>query len=646
MIDNQSLEPVAEGQEGQEIVLDRDEMLRELLEHCNNFFDKSAEWRRSSFEENWRRYQRAADSIYDPAISAKKEAWQSRAVWPITASHRENAQAQLFKTEVGPRPPLEVKARKGILMQGMPDQSESIRDLILREREKSRYELERNKVLEDKTTYGSGFARMRFETLTDDRQVRVPDFEPLSVFDPGSIMRHMQGQPQQIGEHMEVKEQIIYRGCRFEHISIWDVFPDPKALKIPGSDIAYRYDTTYGEILKGVEQGYYLPECIEKLKSLPSDEETPEDKKPVESDREIQETSIGRTEYGKKLVCKELYARLPKKWVLINGEDIDDPEKLMPAIVRFHQNAVVSVVVNDSYDGEPQIYKDDYMPVAGQFYGRGIPEMLKDVQLVSTETINQRLDSGSIGLMQKFLVVEKAVVDPKDFEENRNVIRLKTPNPGMDLTNLNQIIARVDMGGPDRTAFVETQEWERIAQERTSVNRATLGTAGQVKDANQTLGGQQLLMQASGDKMAYLGMLSEYDFQYDINRAYWKLIYSNYSPEDVAMAIGPERAATFQFLTPEQVDNAYQYMVQGIFQMENRAQRQARLAAIDQQFGMMPYFNRLEILKAELQTAEEDPARFIIPEAEAIQITMKAQEMAAQQVAQMQAQEQPEKVDK
>ena len=236
----------------QEIVLSREQMLTDLLDWCNKFIDSSAESRRNSYEDNWRRWQRNSDSIYDPDISAKKEKWQSKAVWPITASHRENAQGQLFKTEVGPRPPLEVKAKKGIVPIGATDQSENIRDLILREREKSRYELERNRVLEDKTTYGSGFARMRFETKTEERKVKVPQYEPMSLSDPSSIMRHMSGQAQVIGYTDELKEVIVYRGVRFEHLSIWDVFPDPKALQIPGNAIAYRYEITYGDIVEGV----------------------------------------------------------------------------------------------------------------------------------------------------------------------------------------------------------------------------------------------------------------------------------------------------------------------------------------------------------------------------------------------------------
>ena len=628
MIDAEMIDPEqAQVEAPQEIVLDRGAMLNELLEWCNNFVARSAEWRRTNYETNWARWQRASDAIYDPEIARKKESWQSKAVWPVTAAHRENALAQLFRTEVGHGQQLEVKAREGVFPAEMPDldQSANIRDMIKREREKSKYALGRNAVIDDKTTYGSGFARVRFETVYEDREVRVPDFEPINLLDPGSIMRHMAGKPQQIGEHKEIKEVVIYRGIRFEPLSIWDVFPDPKAIRVRGNAIAYRYQITYGEIVAGVQAGYYIDDAAEKLRGVTSDETTPIDKREVQSDRNLSDVPVARTEYGRNLTCYEVQARLPKKWVLIDGQEIDDPEKLIPAVVRFHPQAVVSVALNESYDGEPNIYKDDYLSVANQFYGRGVPEMLKDVQLVSSETINQRLDSGSISLSQRFAVIEKSIVDPKDIEENRNVVRLKAPG-GVALTDVKQVFGRLDMGSVDRTAFIEPQEWERIGQQRTSITPTTLGT-----EANQdtTLGAQQIQRGVTGEKFAYLGIVSELGFQEDVADAYWKLIYSNYAPEDVALAIGMERAAQFQFMTPEQMNNSYQYIINGIFTMENKPQRQARIQAITAQFAGMPYFNLIQSLRSQLESVDEDPKKFILPEADAMQIMAKAQEIGA-----------------
>ena len=635
-------EPQTE-QQAEPIILDREAMLSEALAWGKQFIARSKEWRQASFEDQWRRWQRAADSIYDPDLARKKEGWQSQAVWPMTASHRESAQAQLFRTELGPNPPIDVVAREGIVppeeIAPGADQSKNIRDTVLREREKSRYATGRNNVLEDKTTYGSGFAQIYFETDIQDRLVQEPVSEEILMpwQDNGaSLKRSIMGQPQ-ITYVPVVKPSVIYRGVRFRHISIWDVFPDPIALQVKGHPIGLRYNMTYEDIVEGAKPqadgspGYVLPEAVEKLKNVASEEITPDDKMGVQADRRIANFKIERTEMGRILECYEIQARLPKKWVLINGEDIDNPEALMPAKLRFHEQSIISIFPSESYDGEPDIYKDDYMPVAGQFYGRGIPEMLKDPQAISTETVNQRLDAGAVSLKKVFAVIEKCVVDPKDFDNwaNGSVLRMKARD---GITNIDQLFKQVDMTPPAQAAFIEPQEWERVAQERTSVTATTLGTED---NSDTTLGAQKIQQGVTGTKIAYLGMLSEFGAQYDYFRAYQKLIYQNYQPEDYALAIGPERAATVIPLTPEQVENNYQYIPLGIFEMERKGQRAAQLAVWVQTFGMFPWANVLGAAKESARVMDVDEKKLIIPEAEAVQIMFKADEIAGQKAEQI-----------
>lgn len=615
-----------------DVTLSRDQMLQELHSWSMSFINRSSGWRKASWETKWQEWQRNADSIYPAEIAAKKESWQSRAVWPITASHLENAIAQLFRTEVGPRPPLEFKGRiesPEPQLPGMPkpiNQGELIRDLVLWEREKASYEIARNRQIIDKCTYGSGFMRIRFETRTEDRKTKEPIFEQMSVMDPGSMLRAMTGQQQIVGYQDVVKPTVVYRGIVCEHISIWDVFPDPKALSMAGHPVAVRYETTYGEVVEGAQLGYYLPEAALKLKDFKSDEEAPEDKKTVESDRGIADSNVERPDYGKRLRCYEIEARLPKKWVLINGEPIDDPEKLMPAVVRVHEACVISVVPSDSYDGEPTLFKDDYFVVEGQFYARGIPEMLKDVQLVSAETINQRLDAISLTLHEKYAVIEKAVLDPRDLSENRRYIRMK--NPG-DINDVRQMLQRLDTGDVKREAFVEPAEWERIAQERTSITRATLSGTNTRNDGNKTLGAMQIQQGVTGDKLAYIGMVSEFGFQKQISHAMWAMIYANYNPEDYAMALGPEKASQLILMSPEQVAQNFRLIPKGVYEMENKALRQARIQSITDRYGMLPWFNVLGAAKAEIASVDEDESVFILPEAEATQIMAKAEQIGA-----------------
>ena len=109
--------------------LGRDQMLAQLHGWSMGFIRESSQWRKSSYEQQWRRWQRNADSNYDPELAKKKEKWQSKAFWPITPSHKESAQSMLYKTEMGPQPPIEVQADDGIPVD--MDQSKNIRDVIL-----------------------------------------------------------------------------------------------------------------------------------------------------------------------------------------------------------------------------------------------------------------------------------------------------------------------------------------------------------------------------------------------------------------------------------------------------------------------------------------------------------------------------------
>jgi hypothetical protein len=577
-------------------------MMSDLLAHCTSWLNSARNWRLQSYESKWHEYQRDADAIYDPTLKAKKEKWQSTAFIPIIPAHRGTIKARLYKMIVGARPMLEVKAR--FTLPPEMDQSENVRDFILREMEKSRFEVGYESVLDDKTTFGSGFCRVRFENLTEERPVRVPDYgkvDPLAIqmaIDQGQLPAQM------VGYKEELQPVTIYRGIKFEPLSIWDVFPDPGALDVKGNPIAYRFDYTYGDIIKGVEEGYFNPESAEDLKGGDRDTPTPPEKLMVDSDREIAPEVVNRTEYGRKIECFEFYARLPKKWVLINGQQIDNPEKLVPARVLFVPGkTVLAVEFNDSYDGEPPIYKDDYEIVAGQFYGRGIPEMLKDIQDVINESVNQRLDSNSITLNPKFAVIDKALVDRKDLDPGPAAIRLNSKY----VTDVRQGFQQVDYKGIDKAAYIDPQEMERYAQEITSANRQTLGTAGQVHDQNETLGGMRLLAESAGERFAYLGMRSEFSFFYQIFRAYWMQIYKNIQPEDVERTLGPQRAQAFQLLTPEQIEQDYIYQPQGIFEMQNKNALQGRLQSIIQMFGGLPWFNMEAAFDKVVKTVDLEP---------------------------------------
>jgi hypothetical protein len=263
--------------------------------------------------------------------------------------------------------------------------------------------------------------------------------------------------------------------------------------------------------------------------------------------------------------------------------------------------------------------------------------MLRHAQGVVNEVVNQRLDEGNLALNPMIVAIEKAVLNPKDLTEGGPGVVVRLDNnklgPNGDVKNAVSVFERPDV--KRGAGFTEIYEWERIAQERTSANRATLGTSGQVHDANGTLGGQELLLQQAGEKFAYIAMVQEANWLHEVFRKVWKLVYANMEPQDAVEVLGQERAQTFQMMTPEEVEANYSYVPQGIVQQKAKGQALATMQMMYQQFQGAPWIDQLNYFKKEARIGGLDPKTLIVPEAEAMEIVAKAQQMAQGMAVQM-----------
>jgi hypothetical protein len=237
-------------------------------------------------------------------------------------------------------------------------------------------------------------------------------------------------------------------------------------------------------------------------------------------------------------------------------------------------------------------------------------------------------------------VIEKALLNPQEVMRGGPGVIARLDNtklgPNGDVKNAFAIFDRPDI--KRGAGFTEVYEWERIAQERTSANRATLGTSGQVRDANRTLGGQELLLEQSGEKFAYVGMVIEFAWLYELFRKTWKISYLNLTPQKVLEILGPERAARFRLLTPEEIESRYVYIPQGIFEQENRDKLFQSLQALWAQFSQAPWIDPLKVFEKQAKVLKIDPTDLVVPEAQAVEIMAKAQMMAQGMAQQMIAQ--------
>ena len=620
----------------------QEQIAKDILTWANSWITSAKQFRKQAHEDKWLDYQRACDSQYDPTLAKQKKKWQSKAYVDMTASHRETIKAQLFKLAFGSNPILEMGTRAG----GTEDQAANVKDMVIHALEKADFKATSDSVFDDATSFGSGFMLAYYEVKTEDRLFRNPIIPQVDPMNQQMVQAAMSGKLSPIGYTSETKEAIIYRGVKLKWVSVWDVYWDPKALEVEGNTVGVRYFLTLGDIVSGVSKGYYQESAAELLRDEASHEIEPDDKTQSLQARDINtNVRTERTEYQKRYECYEVYSRLPAKWAdPFLGTQSQDPEKLLPLRIVFTKNAILAVEINKDYDGEPPLIKLDYMRVPGRFIARGIPEMLRHPQAVVNEVVNQRLDEGNLALNPMIVAIEKAVLNPKDMTEGGPGIVVRLDNtklgPNGDVKNAVSVFDRPDV--KRGAGFTEVYEWERIAQERTSANRATMGTSGQVRDANRTLGGQELLLQQSGEKFSYIAMIQEATFMHKVFRKVWKLVYSNLEPADVVEVLGQERAQSFQMMTPEQVEDNYTYIPQGITQQKAKSQALQTMQMMYQQFQGAPWVDALRFFKKEASIADLDPKELIVPEAEAQEIMGKAQAMAQQQAQQMAQQMAPQ----
>lgn len=133
---------------------------------------------------------------------------------------------------------------------------------------------------------------------------------------------------------------------------------------------------------------------------------------------------------------------------------------------------------------------------------------------------------------------------------------------------------------------------ERMVQEKTGVNRVTLGSSGLVKDTNQTLGGMELLKNMFNERVAAYAMILEAAFFMKVAERTYGLIYQNLDQEDMKSILGESpvqigvlpipgpdglpmphivpRYAAFVFVPPEEVAKSYRFKPMGLFTIDNK----------------------------------------------------------------------------
>lgn len=559
----------------------------ELHSYLRNWLSSAMMHRRENYEHKWNRWRRNMRNIYDPQRKQVKEKWQSTMFVPISMGTKEVVKSQLHRTLVSGLP-YAIRPRSS----GSQDEAEAIKDLVLREMERSKYEVAANDFLDDVCTYGTGFMKIFWECKYARRSRRVPQYAPMG-FEQMQMMQQT-GQPAQPSSYQKMSAQpvMVYNGVSSYHVSIWDMFFAEGSTTLQGAPHCQRFKLMYQEILDGIKRGYFFAEAAPALRDVMEEAAPSQDKQEEWADLNRTQIRPPKQINDRKHTVYEWWGLLPKRLAYVHPETyplVDDPEELVPVKVLFANECLIAVDENEDYKGESPFLSTGYLHVPGEVYHIGIGEMLEQIQDSINEDTNQRKDNVSLILNRMGAILERAIVSRADLvSAPGRWIRIKS-NSSDDVT---KAVAWMDTPDVTQSSYMETFHQERFAQELTGANRVTIGSGGiGTKDVTQTKGGMEILRQTSQNRLIYYAQLIEADFISVSIKRFYSLIYNNIQPQDIANILGQQRAMFFKPRPPEDVENDFHFTPEGVFSTMHQPMRISQWQSFRDQYKGAPFFD-------------------------------------------------------
>lgn len=565
----------------------------ELLSYVQNFYRRSWDWRSERMHDKWDQCDRNYHAIYDPELASRKEPWQSTMFIDITFQNTEITCSQIYKTMMGPNPPIQTEAGPA----GDELQARLIQDAVDYELFKSQFKIAFYDSLKEATKYGSGFVKFYWERVEDVRLRRMPVMQsPQEVIQqapPEALTGQMpMAYPGIKGFEMQPVPVLLRNHLASKWVHIRDIFPEPNTMT--WDRLIHRDKIAYGEICKRIDMGQFFDVKAE-LENVSEGENFEADLQDIKNERGYFEIHRELAKYEKKHTVWEMHGAIPRKWIQFDIAEGEMAEELVPAKVLVASSvALLSSEVNAQFDGENPVLKFDYIRT-GETYGKGIPEVVFDDQDEINESGNLGIDNMNLILNKMIVVIESALANPDQdlVSKPGGEIRLKN-----NVDDVRKALTTLEFPDLARSFFEHRFNLERMVQEKTGVNRVTLGSSGIVKDTNQTLGGMELLRNMFNERVAAYGMVIESQFLMRVAERVYGLIYQNLDQNDMKAILGESpvqigvlpipgpdglplphivpRYAAFAFVPPEEVSKSYRFKPMGIFTMDNKIVKAAQ----------------------------------------------------------------------
>ncbi|HMX42714.1 MAG TPA: hypothetical protein PKB12_03260, partial [Elusimicrobiota bacterium] len=291
---------------------------KEAVAYVKSFYKTSYDWRANGstgYHNKWDRWERNYNNIYDPAIVAKKEPWQSTMFIPYSVTNVEVITSALFKILMGKRQSLSFRPREF----GDELQAELQTDVLSFELDKCDFQMEFYKTLKECGIFGSGFMKFYWEKKEENRRVMKPVRLGFAGTARSILRGEMRSPSEVVGFEQKTETVLAVDRCHAENVHIRDIFLEPNSKDL--SRILHRQKITYNELLALSKQknadGKPLvdPKSVEELLMMVEPDTFELDLAP--SKYAVGETDplLARPDYNKNHTVFEFWGPIPRKWI-------------------------------------------------------------------------------------------------------------------------------------------------------------------------------------------------------------------------------------------------------------------------------------------------------------------------------------------
>lgn len=583
--------------------------------------EASRTWRQAK-KEIWDKCWNHYKQIYD---RTGKEAWQSTTFIPASPKVSEVICANMHTALLAPDKPVEYQPRQPEFEAPVRDAN----DLIAVDCDRSEFKVHWTDILRTLCVIGTGIGKVEY--IKESAWVTIK--ERIKVNPLMEAARKIMGFGPAPTEASTQKRMLVKDFASTKNVDPYNIFPEPGSIEI---------DKDHWVIEEGKICNYKLIELAQDpdnpvrnitadlLQNNPRQVENNADKQEKDAalDEPVKTTSY--MEPDQEHVLDEYWGPAPI-WMIhpeLYGKEELKYEMVNAWFWLIDGTHVVRSQVTPFRDAEPPYIKGVYIRVPGQFWGIGPLELMIGLQIELNELRNTRQDEVNLKL-NKPMAVLKSAIDSGDWS------RL-VAGPGAiwafnNIDDIKKAFTTIDYEANTQDSWRSSGEVYNEIQEVTAATKATIGTGGgQDQAGGDTFRGQLLNKQTSSDRFIMYARILEVTGLGKAYRKMYQRIYQYKGWKEAEQILGKERAANFQFVSPEDLDIMARIVPMGVTTMENKGVKLAQKAQEFQMFMGQPWFKPVEAAREMVTIGGDVPDRTIMTDEELRQFNEARRQMMQQ----------------